>query len=203
MIQYVGAHSVSLWSNSRGSKDSTYTWFNVTNKCLSVCSVRNTPPVCITDTSVLITSVLSPPQGCSESFPGCHFPKCLRLRSSSALVSQTWCNLPDSNPQWSPTFLVPVPWTGSFDHSFSPAPYQLTHGPVLAHEPGLGCLSCREFQRFVRGFLIMIWWVFKVLVTQFELQFDKNVTLFNRKLQTRHCFNNWWSYFLMFYSSGK
>lgn len=113
MIQYVGAHSVSLWSNSRGSKDSTYTWFNVTNKCLSVCSVRNTPPVCITDTSVLITSVLSPPQGCSESFPGCHFPKCLRLRSSSALVSQTWCNLPDSNPQWSPTFLVPVPWTCS------------------------------------------------------------------------------------------
>lgn len=66
----------------------------------------------------------NPPQGCSESFPGCHFPKCLRLRSSSALVSQTWCNLPDSNPQpfWF-QYHGPVVSRWSFDHSFSPAPY--------------------------------------------------------------------------------
>lgn len=139
-----------------------------------------------------------------QSYPPSGLQRVISWLSFSKAFAFIFCSCVPNMVQFarfkSPTFLVPVPWTGSFDHSFSPAPYQLTHGPVLAHEPGLGCLSCREFQR---GFLIMIWWVFKVLVTQFELQFDKNVTLFNRKLQTRHCFNNWWSYFLMFYSSGK
>lgn len=100
---------------------------DLTNKCLSVCSVRNTPPVCITDTSVLITSVLSPLRVAASHFLAVIFQSVcvcvhlLLLCSKHGAICPT--QIPnDPQPFWF-QYHGPVVSRWSFDHSFSPAPY--------------------------------------------------------------------------------